>query len=155
MPEVDLVFRFEDRAVAGLVLDAVQDAFPWYQGRLIEGPALARVRTFMDRFQAAELEFDFAPYHPDEQPYAQTELCTYVRALTRYRQHRTIPTEDRTEQAWRLPWREAPDAELDRYLEFLDWRRWLVAYRAGRIERGIGLPPRIDLATGRDAYRIG
>lgn len=152
-PEADLVFRFEGRAVAGLVLDAVQDAFPWYEGSLLEGPALPDLREFLERYRAAELEFDFAPYHPDEQPYEETELCAYVKALADYRRQRTALVEGSDSYAWLLPWREAADAELDRYLEFLDWRRWQAVYRTGSHERGIGLPPDLDLTTRRYAYR--
>lgn len=151
--QADLVFRFEGRAVAGLVMDAVQDAYPWYEGRLIEGPALTSVRRFVERLHAAELEFDFAPYHPDEQGYEQTDLWAYVQAIAGYREQRRALAEDDGAYAWLLPWREATDVELDRYLEFLDWRRWQAIHRSGSIERGIALPPSLDLARGRYAYR--
>lgn len=155
LPEADLVLRFEGRAVAGLVLEAVQDAFPWYEGRLIEGPGLAGVRELVERYHAADLEFDFAPYHPDEQAYEETDLFAYVQTIASYRQRRGEIVADDDAYAWLLPWREASDAELDRYLEFLDWRRWQAVYRAGAIERGIGLPPSLDLTTMHYAYRPG
>ncbi len=151
--EADVVFRFEGRAVAGLVLDPLQDSFPWYEGALVEGPALAAVRTFVDRYHAADLEFDFAPYHPDEGPYEETQLSEYAKALSTYRRERPPLAEDDDAHAWLLPWRDASDEELDRYLEFLDWRRWQAITRSGAIERGIALPPRLDLARKRYAYR--
>lgn len=153
LPEADIVFRFEGRAVAGLILDPVQDSFPWYEGRLIEGPALAGVRSFVERYHAADLEFDLAPYHPDEGAYEDSELFEYVQTIASHRRQRVSFDDADDSQAWLLPWRDASDDELDRYLEFLDWRRWQALYRSGAIERGIALPPRLDLTALRYAYR--
>jgi len=150
LPDADLVFRFEGHAIAGLILDPVQNGFPWYEGRLIEGPGLAAVRELVDRYDAAGLEFDFAPYHPDEQAYEASELFTYIQEIASFRQQRRALEAD---DAWLLPWRDATDAELDRYLEFLDWRRWQAVHRSGASERGIALPPSLDFSSLRYAYR--
>lgn len=64
------------------------------------------------------------------------------------------PGVGRHESAWLLPWRDASDDELDRYLEFLDWRRWQAIHRSGAIERGIALPPRLDLTRRRYRFRL-
>jgi predicted NAD-dependent protein-ADP-ribosyltransferase YbiA (DUF1768 family) len=151
--EADIVFRFEGRAVAGLVLDPVQNGFPWYEGSLIEGPAYAHLQAFLAHYRAADIERDFAAYHPDEGPYEETDLFAYAQVIATHREHRSPLTDDEHVFAWLAPWRDAADTELDRYLEFLDWRRWQAVGRSGAIERGIALPPSLDFATKRYAYR--
>lgn len=147
--QADIVFRFEGRAVAGLLLDPVQDKFPWYEGTLTKGPNFSLVGEFLARFCEAQLEHDFAPYHPDEQAYENTDLFSYVETIATFRRERVTGDED----PWLVPWRNATDVELDRYLEFLDWRRWHAVHSAGVIERGIALPPCLDFGSKRFAYR--
>lgn len=156
IPEASLIFRFEGRAIGGLVFDSVQDSFPWYQGTLVPGPALGSLRTFVDRYNDIGIEQDFAPYSEHERPYEQTELREYRELIANYRTQRRADPQGQPLDDERLdPWRDATDAELERYLDFLDWRRWQALHRSGAVEYGIGLPPQLDFERRRYSFRPG
>ncbi len=152
-PDIDLFF--DDQLVAQILLNPIQNAFPWYEGSLVEGPALARWRGFVRAYNDAEIEREYCPHHPDEGLFEETDLAAYVAALTELRDARasgrSTPDED---DAWLAPWSDAPLERLDEYLGFISFQRWRAVTRVGAIVEGVPLPPSLDLDAMRFAYRL-
>lgn len=158
-PDIDILLDGE--ALAHVLLDEMQDAFPWYDGTLVEGPALGRWREFVDVYHRADVELDYCPHHPDEGPYEETDLAKYVAVLTALHAARVAGrpvASDSGDDAgeldlWIAPWLDAPADRLREYIDFLDWRRWRAVYRDGTLVEGIALPPSLDFGSRRFAYR--
>ncbi|MFI7637510.1 hypothetical protein [Nonomuraea sp. NPDC049400] len=152
--ELDIRLYFDDELIAGIVLDDVQDTYPWYQGVIVDGPALGRWRTFAEAYHHADLEFDYCPHHPHEGSYDETDLAAYVGALTEL--HQTGQTKDACldDDGWLTPWTDAQPEQLEGYLRFLDFRRWRAVARTGEIAVEIPLPPSLDLTTRRFSFRV-
>lgn len=151
-PDIDIYF--DDQLLAQIILDPIQDAFPWYTGTLIEGPAMPRWRDLVRAYHAAGLEFDYAPHHPDERPFEETDLAAYIADLVKLRAARAAGDQVTGEDDDLLgSWQQAPIERLDEYISFLDWRRWRATNRAGQIIAGIPLPPSLDLASKRFNFR--
>ena len=151
--ELDVRLYFDGELLAGITLDDVQDTYPWYRGTIIDGPALAQCRELVEAYHDVDLEFDYCPHHPDEGPYEDTDLAEYVDALTAL--HRTSQAADAgpDDDAWLGPWRNAQPEQLERYLRFLDFRRWQAVTSSGENADEIPLPPNLDLVTRRFAFR--
>lgn len=143
---------YDDEHIATIVLNGLQDTYPWYVGRIVDGPAMSRWQDLVEVFAQADLEFDYCPHHPDEGPYDDTDLADYVAELAVYRQRRLSgerPDGDDRAQHWgRLD-----DERLAVLAEFVDFRRWKAVTVHGEIVEGVPLPPNLDLSTRRFAYR--
>jgi hypothetical protein len=147
--EPDILLYFDGACVAQLVLDDVQTEYPWYTCTIVEAPAMLDWREFAIALHSADLEFDYCPYHPDEGGYEDTDLAAYVEFVKAVR--RSAPPSDETGWLEVLP--SMDPGWLDRYLQFLDFRRWRAVNRSDEIVVGIPLPPSLDLTGGRFAYR--
>ncbi|ADI09636.1 hypothetical protein SBI_06516 [Streptomyces bingchenggensis BCW-1] len=145
-----MLIYFDGELLAGIVLDDVQNSFPEYGGTVVDGPALPRWREFVEVFGSVDLEFDYCPHHPDEGPYESTDLAWYVNALAGL--EGSHPEAD-PDHPWLEPWKAADSACLERYLTFLDFRRWRAVTQNGEIVAGIPLPPSLDLRTRRFYFR--
>src|SRR5688572_21997321 len=143
--KADILIFLDEELLAGIVLDPVQDSFPWYEGTISEGPALGAWRELVEIYNAAALEFDYCPHHPDEGPYEETDLSRYVELLTRLRDAGGgAPKEEiDVDDPWLAPWLVKSREELERYLGFLDWRRWRAVTQDGQVVEGVPLP--VDL----------
>jgi hypothetical protein len=153
IPEIDILF--DNQLLGQVLLDPIQDSYPWYSGTLLEGPALPHWRDFVDTFYHAELEFDYLPHHPEAGPYEETELAEYVEALRSLMDAIGNDLLEKDEQnPWLTPWIAAPVERLQSYLNFLDWQRWQVIYHeSGDPVESVGLPPALDFQTCQFSFR--
>jgi hypothetical protein len=151
----DIDILFDGELIAGIVLDPIQDSFPWYTGTLVDGPALAKYRSFVDAYFEVDLEFDYCPHHPDEGPFDSSELARYIAALSSLVDPGTAGAiEPELREHWLARWIEADVAVVSAYIAFLDWRRWRAVDRDDQIVAAIPLPPALDVASGRFDFRI-
>jgi len=151
----DLDILLDGELIVRIVLDPIQDSFPWYMGALVEGPALARHRAFVDAYCEADLEFDYCPHHPDEGSFEESELARYIAALSSL----ADPSAPRTAESelcehWLAPWVDADVAAISTYIAFLDWRRWRAVDCDGQIVVAIPLPPALDFKSGRFGFHM-
>jgi hypothetical protein len=145
---VDIALRFDDEHVASIVLDDVQDSYPWYTGRIVDGPTMPRWRDLVEVFSLADLELDYCPHHPHEGPYEDTDLATYVAELVAYQRDRRAGN-----SVWTPDWDVLNDHRLAALVGFVDYRRWKAVNRAGEIIEGVPLPPGLDLQSRKFAFR--
>lgn len=147
---MDITLTFDDEHIASIVLDDVQDSYPWYKGRVVDGPAMPRWRDLVEVFGQADLEFDYCPHHPDEAPYEDSDLAAYASELAAYQRNRQA-----SDSFWARHW-DALDADrLAALVRFVDFRRWKAVNYAGEIVEGVPLPPQLDLQSRRFAFRPG
>ena len=152
--EPDITIYLDDQVIAYLLLDSLQDTFPWCCGTLVEGPALERWRGFVDAYHDADIEFDYCPHHPQEGAYEDTELAGYIEDLRALARERPAADEVSSAQDHRLaPWIAAPPDRLSDYIAFLDHRRWRAINRDGDVVVGIALPPSLDFETRQFSFR--
>jgi hypothetical protein len=146
---------FDGECLAGIVLDDVQETCPWYLGTIIEGPAMRDWREFVVALHAADLEFDYCPHHPEEGPYEETDLAEYVDTLTALRRDQLRGTSVRSvgDEPWLVSLTTTDPEWLERYLQFLDFRRWRAVTLSGETVESIPLPPSLDLTSKRFAFR--
>ncbi|MGW1991325.1 hypothetical protein [Embleya sp. NPDC001921] len=148
--QADVLVYFDGELLAGIVLDDVQDTYPHYGGTIVDGPALALWREFVEIFHEADLEFDYCPHHPDEGRYQETDLALYVDVLRGLQGSGEGTDRD---DPWLAPWQGSDSAKVEEYLRFLDFRRWRAVTRNGETVMGIPLPPSMDLDTRRFHFR--
>lgn len=148
--QADVLIYFDGDLLAGIVLDAVQDTFPYYGGTIADRPALTQWSRFVKEFHEADLEFDYCPHHPHEGPYEESDLAAYIKALSALK---NFDEDLDLDHPWLSPWKAVDPATLESYLRFLDFRRWRAVTKHGEIVEGISLPPSLDLQTRRFYFR--
>lgn len=139
---------FDDEHIASIVLHDVQDSFPWYTGRIVDGPTMFRWRDLVKVFGLSDLEYDYCPHHPEEGPYEDSDLATYVAELVAYQGDRRA-----CDSTWTPDWEALDDCRLAALVGFVDYRRWKAVNRAGEIVEGVPLPPALDLESRKFAFR--
>lgn len=171
---------FKGELLGRIEADALQDAFPWYTGRVVPTEKLTLYQEFF-RWYSGRCEFPYEPFDPDlyeemgrddgryprdnEARYRQSDLYAYTEFLRLlqacFRAGGQAPALQTLTEAdawdtgrWLELWHAGryDDAQFSAYLEFLDYRNWKIT--DGDVEvPWFSYPPAIDAETLFIAWR--